>query len=331
MSESVSVIITCYNLNSYIKEAIDSALSQDYPGEVQVVVVDDLSTDGSRELLLNTEGIDLVLQNENSGVMNAIIAGLSVTRHDVIFFLDGDDCWHPKKLSECMRSFSEDTKFCTHDLWYADSAMNRLPRQSRVSEVLSPVPSGARSELIERCILDHLDYVWLGSAFGVRRSLSRIDQFIAFCKKRDYLKTCYQDWPLAVWVILQNGGKLNYVDKKLFSYRLHENNYSGSSQTLEKLRRNQRKAYDTIRIIVEIMDEMLVSRAQQAPVLHLKKLYELGLASTSNSRKDAFNSLFNNLSAFGFEPRRLKFFLRALLTGFLGAKSSHCIIEKLKS
>ena len=69
------------------------------------------------------------------------------------------------------------------------------------------------------------------------------------------METCYQDWPLAVWVALVPRGEIAYVDEKLFGYRLHNNNYSGSTQTLEKLRRNLRKSLDTIRLIEEMMTE----------------------------------------------------------------------------
>jgi len=48
MSEPVSVVVTCYNLESLIGEAIRSVREQDYKGEIQIVVVDDCSTDSSR-------------------------------------------------------------------------------------------------------------------------------------------------------------------------------------------------------------------------------------------------------------------------------------------
>ena len=67
MTEPISVVITCYNLERYIGQAIRSVLEQDYEGEIQIIVVDDRSTDRSRDILSDTVGIETVLRKENGG------------------------------------------------------------------------------------------------------------------------------------------------------------------------------------------------------------------------------------------------------------------------
>lgn len=330
MVESVSVVITCYNLERYIHEAVNSVLAQDYPGEVQIVVVDDCSTDESRNILRGIVGIDLVLQVQNGGVMTAMIAGLRAVRHDVVFFLDGDDVWHPKKLSHCMAHFDAGTKLCTHDLWYMDAESRELKRKSRVAEVLSTAAPTVRDALIARCVLDHLDYVWLGSAFGVRRSLGMIAEFIAFCEERDYVRTCYQDWPLAVWIALQKRGAMRYVDEKLFGYRLHDSNYSGSTQTLEKLQRNQRKALDSIRLIEEMMIEKSAAPEHIQATRHIRMHYALLLATTDGSRRELLTALFRNSSAIEFNLRSIRTLIKVGLALFLGPVKAHYVIENSK-
>jgi len=158
-----------------------------------------------------------------------MLSGLRAAHHDVIFFLDGDDVWHPQKLKHCMGQTGEDVKFYTHDLWYMDSTGRAQPRESRVSKVLGRIDPSKVQGKIEACLFEHGDYVWLGSAFGVSRSRGAVDAFIAFCEKRDYLITCYQDWPLALWVALEGGGTMAFVNQKLFGYRVHGENYSGAS------------------------------------------------------------------------------------------------------
>lgn len=330
MTESVSVVITCYNLQRYIQEAVSSVLAQDYPGEVQIVVVDDCSTDESRNILLGIVGIDLILQDKNGGVMTAMIAGLRAASHDVVFFLDGDDVWHPQKLSSCMVDFGEDTKLCTHDLWYMDAESNNLARSSHVSEVLSVAAPNLRDELVARCILNHLDYVWLGSAFGVRRSLGMIAEFIVFCEARSYLQMCYQDWPLAVWIALQKQGSMSYIDQKLFGYRLHDSNYSGSTQTLQKLQRNRRKALDTIRLIEEIMIEKSAEKKYIETTQWNRMHYALLLASTEGSRRELLFSIFRNVSAVKLNLIGLKTIIKVGLALFLGPEKAHFIIESFK-
>lgn len=330
MSESVSVIITCYNLQNFIRQSIQSVISQDYAGEVQIVVVDDCSIDESRDILTEFSGIDTVLQQENGGVMKAMIAGLRVARNDVVFFLDGDDVWHPQKLSRCMEKFDNGTKFCTHDLWYMGPDAQEFSRASRVSQVLSSAQPADQDALITRGILSHLDYVWLGSAFGIRRSLGAVQSFIEFCEARDYLRTCYQDWPLATWVVLQAGGKAAYVDQKLFGYRLHDSNYSSSAQTLDKLTRNFGKSLDTIRLIEEMMATKVAAKEYRTASRHVRGRYELLFACTQESRTRLLGALLRNLS--NIEPNRsgLKTIARASLSLLFGAKMAHRLVESHK-
>lgn len=330
MVEPVSVVITCYNLQRYIQEALSSVLAQDYHGEIQIVVVDDCSTDESRNILRGIAGIELILQDKNGGVMTAMIAGLRAVRYDVVFFLDGDDVWHPQKLSSCMAQFGEDIKFCTHDLWYMDAKSNQLGRRSNVAKVLSVAAPNFRDSIIARCILNHQNYVWLGSAFGVRRSLGKIDDFITFCEERNYIKTCYQDWPLAVWIALQKHGSMCYVDYKLFGYRLHDSNYSGSTQTLERLQRNLRKALYTICLIEEMMIEKSAEKKYVETSQHNRMHYALLLATTEGSRIKLLVAIFRNFSSVKFNFIGLKTIVKVGLALIFGSQKAYYIIESFK-
>ena len=136
MTESVSVIITCYNLEKYIDECVNSVKGQDYEGHIQIIVVDDASCDGSRYILDEIDGIDIVRHASNCGVLNAMLTGLKASQHDVVFFLDGDDVWHPTKVSLCMQEFREGARFVTHDLNYMNDFGQYLGSTTRVSEVL---------------------------------------------------------------------------------------------------------------------------------------------------------------------------------------------------
>lgn len=331
MPEPVSVIITCFNLQHYIAEAVRSVQEQDYAGEVQIIVVDDNSTDGSKEILNSIDGIEVVQRAQNGGVMQAIISGLRAARHDMTFFLDGDDIWHREKLTRCMENVAADTKLCTHDLWYIDAAGRTLNRQSRVSEVLGRAQQRSRSRLIEKCLLKHDDYVWLGSAFGVSRSRGRVDAFMAFCEQRDYLGTCYQDWPLAIWIALQPGGAFAFSNEKLFGYRLHGENYSGSSQTLDKLRRNLIKARDTMRLVEEII---VAKHGGAATARHYRRArvqYEILLGSTLANRKHLAFLVLRSLPQFSADARSIKIAIRVAMALLVGPEGAHRVLERMKS
>ncbi len=94
----VSVVITVYNGADYVAAAIDSALDQ-RDARVEVVVVDDGSTDGSPAILAAFgDRIRLVTQR-NAGVAAAVNAGVRAARGIWIAFLDADDVFDPMKVS----------------------------------------------------------------------------------------------------------------------------------------------------------------------------------------------------------------------------------------
>lgn len=93
-SPVVTIIINNHNYAQFVGQAVDSAIRQSYP-HVQVVVVDDGSTDGSRDVLAGFgTRIETVLQ-ENAGQASAIYAGMRVARGEVVIVLDSDDVLAP--------------------------------------------------------------------------------------------------------------------------------------------------------------------------------------------------------------------------------------------
>ncbi|MBD3243330.1 MAG: glycosyltransferase [Chitinivibrionales bacterium] len=94
----ISVVIPTYNRRSYITEAIDSVLAQTYD-DYEVVVVDDGSTDGTREALEQYAHAIRYVYQENAGCAAARNTGLEHARGRWIAFLDSDDVWLPDKLA----------------------------------------------------------------------------------------------------------------------------------------------------------------------------------------------------------------------------------------
>lgn len=93
-----SVVITCFNQASFVQEAVKSALAQSYPDK-EIIVVDDASTDGSRELIQQYDrAVTRMLLKQNAGPAGARNAGASLARGEFIVFLDGDDLLLPWAL-----------------------------------------------------------------------------------------------------------------------------------------------------------------------------------------------------------------------------------------
>ncbi|HEX7190041.1 MAG TPA: glycosyltransferase [Thermoanaerobaculia bacterium] len=103
----VSVIIPAYNYGRYIAEAIDSALAQTLP-PVEVIVVDDGSTDTTAEVLARYGDRIQVVRQTNQGVAAARNRGIRMAQGEYIAFLDADDIWKPRKLELQIARFEAD-------------------------------------------------------------------------------------------------------------------------------------------------------------------------------------------------------------------------------
>ena len=101
---TVSVIIPTYNQNWILKKTIDSVLSQDFT-DYELIVVDDGSTDDTRQIL-DSYGQDLiVLRQPNRGVSAARNRGIAESRAPLVALLDSDDLWLPQKLTRQVAFF----------------------------------------------------------------------------------------------------------------------------------------------------------------------------------------------------------------------------------
>lgn len=118
----VSIIINNYNYGRFLCEAIDSALNQTY-AYTEVVVVDDGSTDNSREIIASYGNRIVPVLKENGGQASAFNAGFAASRGDIICFLDSDDIFLPEKVAEVVDVFGyqQDAGWCFHPLRLVDT------------------------------------------------------------------------------------------------------------------------------------------------------------------------------------------------------------------
>ncbi|MBN1593519.1 MAG: glycosyltransferase [Candidatus Coatesbacteria bacterium] len=98
-SRDVSIIIPVYNDENYIEKAINSALAQTH-SDVEVVVVDDGSTDGTPDILDKFGGDITRIRRENGGLPAARNTGINASHGRYLCFLDSDDEFMPEKVRE---------------------------------------------------------------------------------------------------------------------------------------------------------------------------------------------------------------------------------------
>jgi glycosyltransferase involved in cell wall biosynthesis len=109
----VSILIDNYNYGRFLREAIESALNQTYR-DIEVIVVDDGSTDDSRGIIASYGDRIIPVLKENGGHASAMNAGVAASRGDFVCLLDSDDFFYPEKVETVQRIIS--SKFSTKPL-----------------------------------------------------------------------------------------------------------------------------------------------------------------------------------------------------------------------
>ncbi len=128
-----SIIINNYNYGSYVGDAIDSALRQTR-ADTEVVVVDDGSTDNSRDVIDSYRSQVTIVHKDNGGQASAFNAGLQASKGDVIVFLDADDMLLPEAVENAIIQFGNEATVKVHwPLWVIDGQGRRTGRKRPAS------------------------------------------------------------------------------------------------------------------------------------------------------------------------------------------------------
>lgn len=214
----VSVLVNNYNYDRFLGEAIDSALDQTHP-DTEVVVVDDGSTDGSREIIAGYGDRIVPVLKENGGQVSAFNAGFAASRGDLIAFLDSDDAFHENKVARMVEFLSEvaagkEDVLVYHDLELVDaegaSLGRRFPRYLKRHD----------PNLFEYArTFRYLPYV-ASTTSGI--SISRPLAARIFPLPNECLATRAEDFVVKAATLL---GEVHGTDEVLSKYRVHGENH----------------------------------------------------------------------------------------------------------
>ena len=121
----VSIVIPVYNGATYMREAIDSALAQTYPN-IEILVVNDGSTDDTREIALSYGDRIRYFEKENGGVSTALNLGIREMEGAYFSWLSHDDVYYPDKIQAEIEALHvcgdvNMAVYCDWDLWYMPS------------------------------------------------------------------------------------------------------------------------------------------------------------------------------------------------------------------
>ena len=212
MTPLVSVIVPAYRCEKTVEKSIRSALRQSLR-EIEVIVVDDGSDDGTLPILERLQAEDARVQvialSENGGVANARNRGVSAARADWIAFLDSDDVWTADKLSRQLQK-AEET-----DAALVYTAAVCIDETGKETGKSFPVPPSIDADTLLR----QTDLVT--SSILVRREL-----FLRHPMERGDL---HED--LICWYrILHDGAKAVGINEPLLRYRVTAGSKSGNKR-----------------------------------------------------------------------------------------------------
>lgn len=110
----ISVIIPCFNVELYIEETISSVLCQNIESPIEIILIDDCSTDNTLDLLksfeLRFQNITVISNEFNRGVSYSRNEGIKLSKGEFVFFLDGDDIYNPLLFKSILDVYSKNNK-----------------------------------------------------------------------------------------------------------------------------------------------------------------------------------------------------------------------------
>lgn len=213
----VSVMIPVYNAKEFIVECLESILSQDYPN-IELVVSDDCSTDGTQEVLKRYEGdgrVKLFLNKKNLGITDNCNQALSSCNGTYVCFFAGDDVMLPNKISAQVALLEKhnEASMCYHcvDVFDSDSG-----------ETLYV------TEFNRRTIFSFFDMIEKGGLPGINSVIARRNCLPAKLYDKDF--PVVSDWLFMVEIALR--GKVVFIDEIYTKYRKHVGGVSAQADDL---------------------------------------------------------------------------------------------------
>jgi len=218
----ISTVIPVYNSELYIQEAVQSVLDQTYP-EVEIIIVDDGSTDKTSRIVLGFGGPIRYIFQENAGPSAARNKGIVSSSGGYLAFLDADDLFMPEKLEKQLMRLQEDPDldmvFGQAEQFYSPDLSDEEKKRFTVSKMKLPG-------------------IFVSAMLIRREAFERVGFFDTRLKVGQFL-----DWYMKA---METGLTLSTLDDVVVKRRIHRKNWS-SQASLE-----DRKAF--VRLIKAGLD-----------------------------------------------------------------------------
>ena len=244
----VSVVIPTYNSAQFIVETLESVFAQTYK-DYEVIVVDDGSTDNTKEVLKPYMSRIRYIYKENGGPASARNEGIKNARGEYIAFLDSDDLWLPEKLEKQVEYFEQ----------YPDVV---LVSTDRIRLVGNRLIRGRKK--CKRVSNDAFINLWwcnsiVNSSVMVRRFC--FDKVGVFDESEEIISA--ED--LEMWLRIAREHKVGYIDQALTIYRVHKDGISRS---------NVNRVYKATRVVITKYMKDIIEREQNFRKLITERFFK---------------------------------------------------------
>lgn len=223
----ISIVTLSFNQYAYLKEAMDSVLSQGYP-DLEYIVVDPGSTDGSRELIRSYgERISHTIFEPDRGAADGLNKGFALAAGDILGFLNADDLLYPGALNNVAQFFSENVE-CDIVMgggYLIDGNGRRL------------------RHIIARDFTVHR-YLHGGARWMQQSTFFRSEVYLPSMRFNAENRT---SWDGELFVnMMHSGARIGYLRADLSGFRIHKTSITGSGTNLDIYRMDSRRIFEQI-------------------------------------------------------------------------------------
>lgn len=224
----VSVVVTTFNNKRYIAETVSSVLAQTFR-DLEVIVVDDGSSDGTAELIHGEFGDQVrYIYQENGGSAVARNAGIRIAHGEFVAFLDGDDVSLPERLELQVEALDEHPEV---GLVYSNIAV--IDSQGGGGQARGGTSRYLSGPVFEQIIIKN--FIPFSTIMVRRDDLCAVGMF-------DETLRSSEDWEMLIR--LSRRTQFLYIDRPLVKYRVHQNSKGAHIPDKQRAYQNiQRKIF----------------------------------------------------------------------------------------
>lgn len=230
---SIAIVMPTFNHEKFIRESVESILTQKFSGDFHLYVHDDASTDKTKEILLdlyahNPEKITIFLQDSNQYSLGKPIAAevYELIHTKYLAWCEGDDFWNDKFKLQKQYLFMENNSWCSllhHSVAIENSALSKSYEESL--KTLLNIPKHKKKRVTKNRLA-------LGNFIMTCSALVRWES-VPYWKFKEIGDLMPMDY--LMFILSTNKGDIGFIDEPMATYRIHSSNmWAGKEKNKEE-------------------------------------------------------------------------------------------------